>query len=107
MKLLKKHIDTVKLLSHGKPSICKGIIKYADTDLIKCLCEICHNVLKGNVPLTSIQKRKLQRYKQTIRGLSSYRKTSQLKKKQLLQKGGFLGALLPPIIGLLGSLFTT
>jgi len=31
--------------------------------------------------------------------------TSLKKKKQIIQKGGFLAAILPPIIGALGSLF--
>jgi hypothetical protein len=33
------------------------------------------------------------------------KKTSQRKRRQLVQSGGFLGALLGPIVSVLGSLF--
>jgi len=38
-----------------------------------------------------------------VRVLAS-KKTFLKKKRQILQKGGFLGALLPPVFGVLGSL---
>ena len=33
------------------------------------------------------------------------KKTSLKKKRRIMQKGGFLGALLPPVLGVLGSLW--
>jgi hypothetical protein len=33
------------------------------------------------------------------------KKTSLKKKRKILQKGGFLGALIPPILSVLGGLF--
>ena len=107
MKRLKKHAHSLHVLSRGNQQICKAVIQNGDKDLIKCLCEISHNILKGNVPVTSRQKKKLNRFKNTIRQLTNKRQLSLTKKKQLLQKGGFLGTLLGPIIGLLGSLLNS
>jgi hypothetical protein len=47
--------------------------------------------------------KKLSRHKHTLRALA-LKKTSLTKRKKLLQKGGFLAALLPAIIPALASL---
>ena len=107
MKRLHKHADTLHMLSKSSPGLCKAIIKECNKDLITCLCEISHNILKGNVPITTTQKKSLHRYKDTLRQLSSRQNTTLSKKKTLLQKGEFLGTLLAPIIGLLGNLLNT
>jgi len=49
------------------------------------------NVLKGNVPLTNAQMSRIQ----DLRALS-VKKTSLAKKRKIIQKGGFLSALLAP-----------
>jgi len=59
---------------------------------------------KGNVPLSDRQKSELRRKKKDLRALS-LKKTSLQQKRRILQKGGFLTALLPPILAFLGSLF--
>ena len=46
------------------------IIRKCDNDLIRSLSECCHNILKGNVPLTLTQKVKLRRHKNNLRKLS-------------------------------------
>jgi len=66
--------------------------------------ECIRNLLKGNVPLNPAQKKKLSSKKKHLR-LMLLKKTSQAKKKKLIQSGGFLGALLGPIISILGGLF--
>lgn len=85
----------------------KSMIKAADGDLVRCLCECALNILKGNVRLTPPQKSKLTRHKHSLRQLASG-KLKIGKKKKILQKGGFLSALLAPLIpvvgGLLGSI---
>jgi len=58
--------------------------------------------LRGNVPLTSKQTTKLRRNKKNLRSLAT-KKTSLKKKRQILQKGGFLAALLPPVLWLQGG----
>ena len=77
--------------------MCKAIIKEADDDLVHCICECTHNILKGNVPLTKAQKTKLRPYKQDMRAVAN-KTTGQKRKRQILQKGGFLPALLAPLL---------
>lgn len=104
-KALRKNIHTLKLLGKAKPAAVKAIIKSGDKALVNALCECCLNVLKGNIPLTPTQKKRLSKYKTCIRALAK-KNTPLKKRKALLQKGGFIGALLPPALGLLGSLFS-
>ena len=100
---VKKHANVLKWLSEGKPSDCRIIIKGADKDLVDTLCECGLNVLMGRVPLTPTQKDRLRRYKNVLRKLT-HKKTPIREKKALLQTGGFLGALLGPVLGVLGNL---
>ena len=90
-------------MATAKPASVKSIIKGADKDLVDTLCECGLNVLKGNVPLSPGQKKRLKAHKNTLRALSQ-KKQSLQKKKTLLQRGGFLGALLRPVLSVLGDL---
>ena len=91
---LKKHAACLHVLSIANNDMRKAMIKHADSDLVHCLCECAHNILKGNVPLTSGQLAKLKSYRQHLRNLVDKTKTN---KKRILQTGGFLPALLAPI----------
>ena len=104
-KCFRKQGEMLKRLKRMRPKAMKATIKSANRQLVNALCEGSVNVLKGNVPMTPYQKRRLRRYKKDLRALVN-RKVSVKRKKTVLQKGGFLSALLPPLIGVLGSLFT-
>jgi hypothetical protein len=78
--------------------------QHCNREFVKCLCECARNIIKGNVPLTSAQLKALRRKRQALKQLV-LKKTSLTKKKKLVQSGGFLGVLLPPIISAIGSLF--
>lgn len=76
---------------------------------LKLICEICHNLSKGNIFLDKKTKTKLLKYKQLIRKLAN-KQISLPRKKVLLghsQFGGFfplITALLPAIINGISSL---
>ena len=73
-------------------------------ELQKCLRECAVNILKGNIPLTPAQLKKLKRFKEKVRLLAAY-KTPVKKRRELEQSGGFLPALLAPVVGaVLGAL---
>lgn len=93
----------LKMLCCAKPAIVKGVIKTANPDLLKSIRECSYNVLKGNVPLSTAQKSRLCRHKQSLRALAK-KGTSVKRQKQILQKGGFIGALLKPVLSGLGGL---
>ena len=105
---LLKYSGHLHCLSKASPITCKAILKCADAGLIRCLCECVLNILKGNVAISPSQKQKLSQHKKSLRKLIDKREGLK-KKKKILQKGGFLGALIPaiaPIItNLLGGLF--
>ena len=95
---IRKFTPHLKILATSRPKVCKVLLKSASGDLIKCLCECVLNVIKGNVPLTPAQKRRLKRHKKDLRFLAK-RNSSLTKKKKVLQKGGLLPAVLAPILG--------
>lgn len=81
----------------------RTFIKTCDKDVINVLCECAKNLLKGRVSLTNHQIRQLQRWKTSLRVLA-VKRTPIKAKKSILQKGGFLSALLPPILSVIGGL---
>lgn len=101
---IKRNAPLLKLLTKAKPGVVRGVIKDADKELIDSISECCLNVLSGRVRLTASQKAKLKKHKKIVRELAK-RGVSARKRKALAQKGGFLGALLKPIVSALGGLF--
>jgi len=104
----KKHLTTLKTLRKLSGKHRKKYIKCCGKDFINCLSEIASNVLKGNVSLTPRQMRCLKKHKNTLRTLANRKSGLKLREKIVLQKGGFLGALIGPAIaaitGLIGGL---
>eukprot|EP00745_Piridium_sociabile_P032311 TRINITY_DN54438_c0_g1_i2.p1 TRINITY_DN54438_c0_g1~~TRINITY_DN54438_c0_g1_i2.p1 ORF type:complete len:112 (+),score=12.21 TRINITY_DN54438_c0_g1_i2:80-415(+) len=97
------NVPILQMLCGAKPNIIKAVLKGASPDLINTLSECSLNILKGHVRLTQAQKKQLCRYKQSLRALA--KKTNSVKRrKQILQKGGFIGALIKPVLGVLGGL---
>lgn len=47
------------------------LLKYGNTEFIKCLCECCQNVVNGNVPLSKSHKSLLARSSKNIRKLAN------------------------------------
>jgi hypothetical protein len=67
------------------------------------MCECAKNILVGNVALSPEHKRQLKRHRRSLRKLV-LKKTSMKAKKKIVQTGGFLGAILGPIVKVLGGL---
>lgn len=105
MKRLKTHKHTLHVLKNCNPLIRRTILKSASPELIKTLCEICMNTLNGNAKISGNCKKQLKIYKNPIRKLISPRLGLKTKKKILIQKGGFLPALLGAVLsGIIGNL---
>ena len=103
---LKKHTSDIVYLQKARPCIRKHPITKADRSLVDCLCECADNILRENVPLTKLQKEKLERNKTGLRALTK-KSVSLKKKKAILQKGGFLESLLAPIASVVAPLLST
>lgn len=105
MKRLKDHKHILHVLKTCNPVIRKSILKSANPELIKTLCEICINTLNGNAKISPNCKKSLKSYKNPLRKLISPRVGLKTKKKILIQKGGFLPALLGAVLsGVIGNL---
>ena len=106
---LKKHAATLYLLAKAGPRVQKAVLREADPALLTTVCECAKNILNGNVPLSPAEKRRLTLYKKQLRQLTNRRLGQTTKKRVIVQKGGFLPALLGPLIGtlapLIGGLF--
>jgi len=103
---LEKYAAFLKRLHKANNKERKQILKKVkhDKEFVKCLCECAKNIIKGNIKMTAAQREKICRRKQSFRKLA-LKKTSLKEKQRIVQSGGFLGALLGPIISVLGSLF--
>lgn len=99
-----------KKLTVGLQAICHlnkeqrhALLRKADPALVRCICECALNVLQGNVSIQQSYKSKLRPYKGILRRLSSQKTSLSAKKRLIVQQGGFLPALLAPILGTLVS----
>lgn len=101
-KSVRKHADVLCILAKANPKVVRSVIAGANPELLKVLSQCSLNVLKGVVPITPAQKKKLHKYKTALRVLANH-KSSQRQKKALLQKGGFAGALLGALVPLLAQ----
>lgn len=109
MDKVKDYLPVLHLLNSKKvkPNVKKALLHCPDLCEVIQLCAL--NVLRGRVPLSAAQKKKLRRHKKLMVKLASKRINKKKKQKIILQDGGFLGGLLGPIIGtlapLIGGLF--
>lgn len=96
-KRLKKHANTLQFLANCDKHTCKSIVQKAKPDLLSCISDICFNTLQGRVNLKPTEKKKLAKYKTQLRKIANT-KTTKKSKRELIQKGGFLSALLGPLL---------
>lgn len=93
---LRRYAPLLALLAKATPEIRRAVLSGHPRDLIHTLCECAKNLLNGNVPITPAQKGKLQHYKAGLRTLVKKRVPLH-QKGQIIQRGGFLPALLAPL----------
>jgi hypothetical protein len=99
-KRIERNLAALQALAKANRVIKKSMISNASKDIILSLVEIATNIIRGNVILTPDQLAKLRPYEQALRSFVKTR-ASQKQRKAILQKGGFLGALLKPFLSLL------
>ena len=100
---VRKYLPVLKRVRRLGEKAKREYVRKCDNEFIRCVSKCAENVIKGNVPLTNRQMKNLRRKRYDLRTLSSG-KTSLRAKRKVLQKGGFLTALLPPVLSLLGGL---
>lgn len=89
----------LRALYHLNEEQRKALLRKADSKLVRRICECALNVLLGNVPLSNSHKSRLRKHAPALRVLAKPNITLARKKNLIVQRGGFLPALLAPIIG--------
>jgi hypothetical protein len=102
---LKKNRSILIALCKASDKHKKMIIKNASMDLFKTLCDICYNILKGNIPMSRKQRLELLLNKKIIRKMGRKSLGLKTKRRHLIQHGGAIGALIPAI-GLVTALIS-
>ena len=75
--------------------------------IVRTLCSCALNALKGGIALTAAQRLRLKRYKRDVLHLVNNKASHKSKKDRLLQKGGFLSALLAPALAVIPQLLAS
>ncbi|GBO33912.1 hypothetical protein AVEN_75464-1 [Araneus ventricosus] len=94
MNRIKRHVHLLHVLSSASPQQRNAILKSASNEQIKTLCEICQNVLAGNVSKAKV--RQLCRYKKVIRQLAD-RNIPIAPKRELLTNQTCITGSSPPV----------
>ena len=104
MTLSKQHMHQLQLIKVCPAKLRQDFLRKLPNSGIKAVCECALNAIKGNVPLTSYQKAKLRGHKRTLRKLADKSIPLFKKRRLIVQKGGFLGVLIPAALSVLTSL---
>ena len=99
----RKNMHLLKVLHDAKPGVRKAVLQKADKELISTICDCVHGILSGKVKISTETRKKLNRSRCALAELHSKRTGLRRKKALLVQDGGFLPALLAPILGLAAS----
>ena len=97
----RKHADILRALYHLNSEQRAALLKKADSALVRRICECALNLLSGNVPLNKQHKKRLRKHANLMRKLADPQRDLRSKKRIIATQtgGGFLPALLAPIIG--------
>ena len=95
---LKANVAFLRLLNKASAPQRKQLVRVANSEQIKSVCECAYNILRKNVHLSPKQLKKLRKYSRFVYIAAD--RSVPLKKKQrtIEQSGGFLPALLIPIL---------
>lgn len=91
-----------RLAKSRKKNIRKNILSSCPCKVMKVISEIAKNILSGSIQVPKNKLKLLKLYKHDLRTIANQKDTKKIK-KILIQKGGFLPALLKPALTLLAS----
>ena len=94
---VRRHFALLEYLRNIPRNKQQKIIKASGRDVLEALSEICLNLIKKNIKLTPAQINKLRPYEKQIYNLS-LKRHSVAKKRDIVQKGGFLPTLLAAVL---------
>ena len=105
INLLKKHYKLLQHIGKCSKEDCEHVMKGVSDEVIKLMCQICVNVMnKGLTRNPQEAVRRLAPYKKQLKGLTKAKTSIGQKRRQLEQKGGFIGALLGIALPVISSI---
>ena len=96
-KTLRDNLYMIKCLDEAKEDTRRGAMRCRSRQMCDSKSEIAAILLKANIPLTDHQFLILKRHAKDIGALAK-EKTQVWKSREILQRGGFLSALLGPVV---------
>ena len=104
---IRRNLTLLKSILKAKPLQRRLILQSASDELILTQCEVALNILRGTIPLTKAQYRKLEKKKTAIKFIAD-KKIGVLKKRLAInQQGGFILPLLSVAIPFITSLIAS
>ena len=88
------------MMIKSNPKYRKRLLDGAPPEIITLLSECALNILQGTIPLTQDEQKGLNRHKSSLRQMASKNVSAKARKK-VFQKGGFIPAMMKPILKLL------
>jgi len=102
---VRRNIQLLHTLSRNNRTLTKAILKTGNKDLIDAIWECALNVQTGNIKLKKNELTKIKKFKKQVRKLVQTRKGWKQRRNIIIQSGGgFLPALLAPLISIFSGL---
>ena len=102
---MKANYYALHVLKNARPKLRKAMVTNCYKDLLNSICECVLIVLNGNIRIRNCTKRKLRKFRTTLRSLVEDSLPLVYKRRVIQQRGGFLlpvlSALLPALADLL------
>lgn len=105
LKLLKENKHILFVLKKAKTKLRNSILKHVDDVVIKTINEILFNIINKNHKISKNIYEKIKPYKNVIRKVCSPKTSMRLKRKHLIQNGGFLPIIISSVLsGVIGKI---
>ena len=104
MRRIKANYHALQVLKNAGPKLRKVIVSSCNKDFLHSISECVLNVLNGIIRVSDCAKRKLKRFKSSLRSFIDKRLPLASKRRVIIQRGGFLLPLLSAVLPTLASL---
>ena len=98
-----KNYHWLKVLHDSKPDTRKVLVAKSNKELIDTICECLKNILLGKIKISPELLKKLKRRRRALEEIQSKKTKTSRKKQLLIQQGGFLPAIIAPLLGIAAS----
>ena len=104
MRRMKANYYALHVLKKARSNLRKAIVSNCNKDLLNSICECVVNVLNDNIRISDCTKRKLRKFRTSLRFLVDKRLPLVSKRRVIQQRSGFLLPLLSELLPALACL---